>query len=201
MPVARGKAATATAGATLLIVYCCGLGFDTWMVAYEQTSKKRGRVIANMGLFRACGYDINLQVFDEAKPKDCFSLLVAGVPGWVRAVQFFAIMCLVLLCVASVLWCCIILLDKTAETRLMVPFLVLWTVTGLFSLIHLIIFACNMRPGDLVREDGDPKSPSRDTFYWGAFYLHCVAVGIVNLLTLIGLCCLCCEILVALFGE
>ncbi|XP_067667009.1 uncharacterized protein [Haliotis asinina] len=189
MPAARGKVATAGAGALLLIVYCCGLGYDTWMIAYEQTSKRRGRVIANVGLFSACGYDINLQVLDEARPKDCFSLLVAGVPGWVRAVQFFAIMCLVLLCVASVLWCCIILLGKLSETRIIVPFFVLWTITALFSLIHPVIFACYMRPGDLVRED--EELPRRYTFYWGAFYLHCVAAGFMNFFTLIGLCCFC----------
>ncbi|XP_046584284.1 uncharacterized protein LOC124291348 [Haliotis rubra] len=191
MPAARGKASAAAAGGLLIIIYCCGLAYDTWMVAYERMSKRRSRVIANVGLFSACGYDINLQVLDEAMPKDCFSLLVAGVPGWVRAVQFFAIMCLVLLCVASVIWCCIILLGKLTETRIIVPFFILWTITGLFSLVHPVVFACNMRPGDLVTGDEDSKFPHRYTFYWGAFYLHCVAAGFMNLFTLIGLCCFC----------
>ncbi|XP_071099523.1 uncharacterized protein [Haliotis cracherodii] len=189
--VRPGKASVAGSGAILLIIYCVGLGYDTWMVAYEKKHYVRGRVIAKAGIFSACGYDFNLQVDHEASPNDCFSLLLAGVPGWVRAVQFFAILCLTLLCFASIMWGCIVFLGKLDEMRYMGPFLVLWTTTGLLSIIHPIIFAYNMRPGDLVMEDRGLKPQYRFTFFWGAFYLHCVAAGFINLITLMALCCLC----------
>ncbi|XP_041361291.1 uncharacterized protein LOC121377380 [Gigantopelta aegis] len=179
---------------SLLVPYIVAFSLDTWTVVYEDSLTVSRR--ANMGLWWGCGYDHDLQLEEKSKTQACFSMLEAGVPAWLRAVQafailgiFFGVVCVVL---TGVMTC-----GPYDPDRVFKVFLPVWYFAGFAMLLAIVIFGASMPPYEkavpVMRFDIEITRDFIIQKFWTAFIVESIAACLWNAFGFIFLCAVCCS--------
>ncbi|KAK6184175.1 hypothetical protein SNE40_002114 [Patella caerulea] len=188
----KGAALGFALGTTvLLVMYLVGFCIPYWSMTTNVSSFESTRM-SHFGLWKACGVSHDM-IIDEFLPSDeCFSTLEQGVPGWLRAVQLFAVLVVVFGLASWVMlwWITCGYFGEEKAFQFMLP---CWILAGICMLVAMCIFGHFVKPKlDTFEIPGRVQlEEERIEFAWG-FILVAVTTAIWNAFSIVFICITCC---------